>query len=260
MFQRPAGNRDYRLTVRATEGVYKAVDGSRRFDTTAAGVVGEMIYASTSIDVGAGYERLSSNGPDADRWYVSSGVRTKTGVVSVSVEGHYGRIGGEDEVSAALGLQYDVARGLSLNLGLNRRERAGDARRHEPRRYQGDSNRAVAPLQLLTRLRPPPRESRATTGRDASPIRVRGHGREFVTQRGRAASPCTCSSSTAPARSETNRLVFTASLAAFVPRPRAHLTRYHGVFARTSNTATTSSPSVLIEPPANPRLWCRHRR
>ena len=120
MFQRPAGNRDYRLTVRATEGVYKAVDGSRRFDTTAAGVVGEMIYASTSIDVGAGYERLSSNGPDADRWYVSSGVRTKTGVVSASVEGHYGRIGGEDEVSAALGLQYDVARGLSLNLGLNR--------------------------------------------------------------------------------------------------------------------------------------------
>ena len=120
MFQRPAGDRDYRLTVRVTEGVYKAVDGSRRFDTTAAGVVGEMIYASTSIDVGAGYERLSSNGPDADRWYVSSGVRTKTGVVSASIEGHYGRIGGEDEVSAALGLQYDVARGLSLNLGLNR--------------------------------------------------------------------------------------------------------------------------------------------
>ena len=120
MFQRPAGNRDYRLTVRATEGVYTAVDGSRRFDTRAAGVVGEMIYASTSIDIGAGYERLSSSGPDADRWYVSSGVHTKTGVVSASIEGHYGRIEGEDEVSAALGLQYDVARGLSVNLGLNR--------------------------------------------------------------------------------------------------------------------------------------------
>ena len=120
MFQRPAGNKDYRLTVRATEGVYTAADGSRRFDTRAAGVVGEVIYGSTSFDVGAGYERLSSSGPDADRWYVSSGVRTKSGVVSASIEGHYGRIEGEDEVSAALGLQYDVARGLSVNLGLNR--------------------------------------------------------------------------------------------------------------------------------------------
>ena len=118
-FQRPAGNKDYRLTLRATEGVYTAADGSGRFDTRAGGVVGELIYGSTSFDAGAGYERLSSNGPDADRWYVSSGVRTKTGVVSLSLEGHFGRIEDEDEVSAAFGLQYDVARGLSANLGLN---------------------------------------------------------------------------------------------------------------------------------------------
>ena len=51
---------------------------------------------------------------------VSSGIRTKTGVVSASIEGHYGRIEGEGEVSAALGLQYDLARGPSANLGLNR--------------------------------------------------------------------------------------------------------------------------------------------
>ena len=122
-FQRPAGNKDYRLTLRATEGVYTAADGSGRFDTRAGGVVGELIYGSMSFDAGAGYERLSSNlssnGRDADRWYVSSGVRTKTGVVSLSLEGHFGRIEGEDEVSAAFGLQYDVARGLSANLGLN---------------------------------------------------------------------------------------------------------------------------------------------
>ena len=118
-FQRPAGNKDYRLTLRATDGVYTAADGSGRFDTRAGGVVGEIIYGSMSFDAGAGYERLSSNGRDADRWYVSSGVRTKTGVVSLSVEGHLGRIEGEDEVSAAFGLQYDVARGLSANLGLN---------------------------------------------------------------------------------------------------------------------------------------------
>ena len=75
--------------------------------------------ARFTADAGAGCERLSSNGPDADRWYVSSGVRTKTGVVSLSLDGHFGRIEGEDEVSAAFGLQYDVARGLSANLGLN---------------------------------------------------------------------------------------------------------------------------------------------
>ena len=119
MFQRPAGNKDYRLTLRATEGVYTAADGSGLFDTRAGGVVGELIHGSMSFDAGAGYERLSSNGPDADRWYVSSGVRTKTGVVSLSLEGHFGRIEVEDEVSAAFGLQYDVARGLSANLGLN---------------------------------------------------------------------------------------------------------------------------------------------
>ena len=39
--------------------------------------------------------------------------------MSLSLEGHFGRIEGEDEVSAAFGLQYDVARGLSANLGLN---------------------------------------------------------------------------------------------------------------------------------------------
>ena len=40
-------------------------------------------------------------------------------MVSLSVEGHFGRIEGRDEVSVALGLQYDLARGLSANLGLN---------------------------------------------------------------------------------------------------------------------------------------------
>ena len=83
------------------------------------GVVGELIHGSTAFDMGVGHERLTSHALDAERWYVSAGVRTKTGVVSVSLEGHYGRIEGEEEVSAALGLQYDLARGLSANLGLN---------------------------------------------------------------------------------------------------------------------------------------------
>ena len=112
-------NTDHRLTLRIGRGVYAAADGSRSFDSTAIGAVGEVIYGSLSFDVGLGYERLASSGPDAERWYLSSGIRGKTGVFGWSVEAHYGRIEGEHEVSAALGARYDLARGLSANLGLN---------------------------------------------------------------------------------------------------------------------------------------------
>ena len=121
VYRRPFGTADYRVAVRATRAEYVAADSSR-FDTTAAALVGEFIYGSSSFDVGVGCERFSSRRPDADRCYMSSGVRTKTGVVILSLEGHVGRIEGEDEVSAAFGAQYDVARGLSANLGLNHAE------------------------------------------------------------------------------------------------------------------------------------------
>ena len=120
--QRPAGDKDYRLTLRITRGVYTAADGSRRFGTRALGIVGEVVYGSTSFDASLGHERFSSNGPGADRWYVSAGVRRKTGMVSLSLEGHFGRIEGQDELSVAVGLQYDLARGLSANIGLNHAE------------------------------------------------------------------------------------------------------------------------------------------
>ncbi len=117
-FQRPAGTRDWRLTLRAAEGVYAPV-GGRRFDTRGLGIVGEVIYGSTTVDAGAGYEHFSSKGPDAERWYAASGIRAKTGALTLSLEGQIGRIEGKDEASAALGAQYDFARGLSANLGVN---------------------------------------------------------------------------------------------------------------------------------------------
>ena len=117
-FQRPAGTRDWRATLRAAEGVFTPAGGPR-FDTRGFGVVGEVIYGSTTVDAGAGYEHFSSTGPDADRWFLSSGVRWKTGALTLSAEGQIGRIEGKDEASAAAGAQYDIARGLSANLGLN---------------------------------------------------------------------------------------------------------------------------------------------
>ena len=119
MFQRPAGNRDYRIAFRATDAVYRTADGSGRFDTRAVAAVAEMIYGSTTYDAGVGLERLTSITRKADRWFVSAGARTKAGVVGISIGAHFGRIEGQDEFSAALGLQYDIARGLSANLGFN---------------------------------------------------------------------------------------------------------------------------------------------
>ena len=73
VFRRPMDNTDYRLTLRIGQGVHAAADGSRGFDSTAIGAVGEVIYGSLSFDVGLGHERLASSGPDAERWYLSSG-------------------------------------------------------------------------------------------------------------------------------------------------------------------------------------------
>ena len=53
------------------------------------------------------------------RRFVSTGVRGKTGMLGWSLEAHYGRIEDDAEVAVALGVQYDIARGLSANFGLN---------------------------------------------------------------------------------------------------------------------------------------------
>ena len=116
--QRPHGTRDHRLTFRAISGEYTDADGSRRFAAMGAG--GEPIHGSSALDPGTGYGRFASNGPDAGRWYVPAGTRTGTGMPSLSLEGQYGRIGdGEEVLSAAPGIRYDVARGLSAKPGVN---------------------------------------------------------------------------------------------------------------------------------------------
>ncbi|MDE0384161.1 MAG: hypothetical protein OXI22_09775 [Defluviicoccus sp.] len=129
-FRRPIDNTDYRLSARIGTGVFAPDGGTRGFGSTAAAVVGEAIHGSTTFDLGLGYERLAARGPDAERWHASTGARGKLGAIGWSVEAHYGRVAGEAEVAAALGARYDVARGLSANLGLNharaRAELAGE--------------------------------------------------------------------------------------------------------------------------------------
>lgn len=119
IYQRPTGPRDYRLAVRYTDSRCAPAGSALTLDTRAFSAVGEIIYSSTLWDIGAGYEELREGDIEAERWFVSAGARVKKGVLTLSVEGHYGQIESDDEISGALGVQYDLARGLSVNLGLN---------------------------------------------------------------------------------------------------------------------------------------------
>ena len=118
VFQRPLGNKDYRLSARYVESVYQPAGESVQFDTRAFAVVGEFIYGATLLDLGVGHERLVSNELTVSRSYVSSGVRRKIGAVGLFLEGHYGRMEGESVNSATAGVEHDLARGLSASWGL----------------------------------------------------------------------------------------------------------------------------------------------
>ena len=121
-FQRPIGRKDYRITTRIARARYLAADGVTGFATYGAGAVGEFVYGSSLFDLGVGYENLQAGALDLDRWYVSGGAQTKIGVLGLSAAGHYGELDGTPESSASLGVRYDIARGLSTNLGVNTRK------------------------------------------------------------------------------------------------------------------------------------------
>jgi len=118
-FQRPIGERDIRLTGRYRQARFTAPDGITEFETSGVGVVAEYVYGSSLLDVGVGYERLDGAIVNLDRWFVSSGGQTQFGPLLLSVEGHYGQVEGMDEISAAVGASYALARGLSVNFGGN---------------------------------------------------------------------------------------------------------------------------------------------
>ena len=122
VYQRPQGTKDYRLTLRTISGIHIASNREGdpiTFDTDGLGIVGELVYGSSIFDVGFGYERFKSEEEKAKRWFVSVGARNKFDNITLSLEGHYGAIEDDEEVSTALGIQYDISRGLSANFGIN---------------------------------------------------------------------------------------------------------------------------------------------
>lgn len=64
-YQRPAGNKDYRFAVRASDGSYRAADGSEHFRTTAAHVVGEIHLRQHRIRCRRGLRALQDTCPAA---------------------------------------------------------------------------------------------------------------------------------------------------------------------------------------------------
>lgn len=111
-FQRPIGVRDYRLTARHMSGTVLAADGVTTLDTQAVSGVAEYVYGSSRFDVGLGYEEIDA----ADRWFAGAGAATKVGAWSLSAEGQYGQIEGQDEFSTLVGVRRDLARGISASL------------------------------------------------------------------------------------------------------------------------------------------------
>lgn len=118
-YQRPLGTHDIRFTARFRDSQVQIADGLGNLRSLGAGLVGDLTYGSSIYDIGFGFERMTGRGLDLDRWFASGGARTKLGLVELSAEGHYGEVDGSPERAATLGAAYALARGLSLNLGLN---------------------------------------------------------------------------------------------------------------------------------------------
>ena len=118
-FERPIGNKDYRFTLRYLDSEYTAPSGTL-FNTTGGAFVTELIYGSLLSDISIGFENLESSSNSLRRNYISAGLLYKKNRWSFSLEGHVGEIEEQDENGYALGIRYDIARGLSANFGYNK--------------------------------------------------------------------------------------------------------------------------------------------
>lgn len=121
-FERPIGKSNYFVATRVRKG--DTTDNSRAGgdgDSLGAGLVAEYTYASVLVDGQIGYENIELNNTDDhnDHVFGSVGAQYKSGAYSFSAEGGLGRYNGDDRRAFALGARVDVARGASVNFGVN---------------------------------------------------------------------------------------------------------------------------------------------
>lgn len=131
-YNRPVEDAHYRYALRfrkgdttdrdPTDGVPNATQLGRD-PAKGYGVGGIFQYTYGSWDIGwsGGYEYLDLKRADDEnqRVFNSLGVHYKTGAFTTSVEGLIGDYNGDRELSAAFGVEMEVARGASIQLGYN---------------------------------------------------------------------------------------------------------------------------------------------
>lgn len=118
-YERPNKYIDLRITGRYTDGETFAANGTTVLESRSGGIVTQIEYGSLAADLGFVIERLEGQNVKGTRKFISAGVHYKVRRLTLSAEGHWGSIAGDREESYALGTRYDLARGLSLNLGYN---------------------------------------------------------------------------------------------------------------------------------------------
>ncbi len=118
-YERPNKYTDIRFSGRFTNSEIRSLDGGTLFETYAGGLVGQVEYGSLALDLGVGVEHFDSARASGTRSYISAGAHYKVRRLTLSAEAHWGETDGHEEKSVALGARYDLARGLSVNLGYN---------------------------------------------------------------------------------------------------------------------------------------------
>jgi len=123
-FQRPIDDKDYRFAINMVSGDFDSDESNPEvdfeFDTTSINFLTELVYGSSIFDLALGVEKFDSDERSFNRNYLSLGVAHKVGALSFSAQVLKGDVDGFDQSSYALGAGYDLARGLSLNLGISR--------------------------------------------------------------------------------------------------------------------------------------------
>ncbi len=123
-FERPIGKSVYFASARARKGDTTEntnIANTLNADTYGGAVVAKYTYASFLIDGQIGYEKINHNNTNEKDKHIfgSLGTQYKYGAYRFSAEAALGEIDGEETRNVALGSRIDIARGASVNLGVN---------------------------------------------------------------------------------------------------------------------------------------------
>nr|MBI1228754.1 hypothetical protein [Cytophagales bacterium] len=121
-FEQPIGKSVYYASARLRKGDTAEGNGtSDEGDTLGTAIVGQYVYATFLIATQLGYETVDVDvtNDKNDHFFGSLGVLYKYGAYRFSAEGSLGDYDGDERRAFALGSRIDVARGVSLNTGVN---------------------------------------------------------------------------------------------------------------------------------------------